>query len=472
MAGPGRPPNDERMVDTHFDLLVIGFGKGGKTLAATMGRLGKRVAMVEQSARMYGGTCINIGCVPTKALVHHAEHPGAGTPGERHRKAVADTRALTSTLRGKNFAMLDTIDTVVVITGRAEFLDPKTVRVTAGDDVLELAADTIVVNTGAVPVLPPVPGLDASAHVLTSTDLIDLDHLPKRLAVLGGGYVGVEFASMYAQFGSAVTVLDAGPRILPREDEDVAAAVTGILRDAGVEFVPGVRVTAVHDIDNGVELTYEADGRTHTLAADELLVATGRVPATEGLRLDRAGVRTTPSGAIEVDEFLHTSQPHVYAVGDVNGGPQFTYISLDDSRIVADQLTGGGRRSTLDRKFVPYTVFTSPALSRAGLTEREAVERGLPVKVSRKAVADIAGMPRAKIVGETRGLMKFVVDSVTDEVLGAALLSVDSQELINVVALAMRHGVTASELRDAIYTHPSSTEAFNEVLAAPPARRA
>jgi pyruvate/2-oxoglutarate dehydrogenase complex dihydrolipoamide dehydrogenase (E3) component len=162
---------------------------------------------------------------------------------------------------------------------------------------------------------------------------------------------------------------------------------------------------------------------------------------------------------VEVDEFLRTSQPHVYAVGDVNGGPQFTYISLDDSRIVTDQLTGRGRRSTLDRKFVPYTVFMSPALSRVGLTEREAVERGLPVKVVEKAVADIAGMPRAKIVGDTRGLMKFVVDRETDRLLGAALP-------------AMRHGVPASELRDASYPHPSSTEAFNEVLAAPPVRQA
>lgn len=460
------------MDHTHFDLLVIGFGKGGKTLAATMGRLGKRVAMVEQSAEMYGGTCINIGCVPTKALVHRAEHPGAGTPGERHRQAVEETRTLTSTLRGKNFAMLDTIDSVVVITGRAEFLDPKTVRVTAGDDVLELAADTIVVNTGAVPVIPPIPGLRASAHVLTSTDLIDLDHLPQRLAILGGGYVGVEFASIHAQFGSAVTVLDAGPRIMPREDDDVVSAATGILRDAGVGFVPGAHVTNVRDIDNGVEITYEAGGRTHTLAADEVLAATGRVPATEGLGLDRAGVRTTPSGAVVVDEFLRTSQPHIFAVGDVNGGPQFTYISLDDSRIVTDQLIGAGRRSTLDRKFVPYTVFMSPALSRVGLTEREAVERGLPVYVVEKAVADIAGMPRAKIVGDTRGLMKFVVDRETDQVLGAALLSVDSQELINTVTQAMRHGVPASELRDAIYTHPSSTEAFNEVLAAPPVRQA
>ncbi|MFI5611130.1 FAD-dependent oxidoreductase [Amycolatopsis sp. NPDC051903] len=460
------------MEDMHFDLLVIGFGKGGKTLAASLGRLGKRVAMIEQSAAMYGGTCINIGCVPTKALVHHAENPGLGTPAERHRTAVDATRALTTKLRDANFANLDTIDSVTVITGRAEFLDPKTVRVTAGDDVLDLAADTIVINTGATPTIAPIPGLADSDHLLTSTDLIDLDHLPKRLAILGGGYVGVEFASIYAQFGSAVTVLDSARRAMPREDDDIAEAATDILRGAGVEFVFGAHVTQVRDIDNGVEITYEAGGTTHTLAADEVLAATRRRPATEGLGLDRAGVRTTASGAVEVDEFLRTSQQHIFAIGDVNGGPQFTYISLDDYRVVADQLLGTGVRSTKDRKFVPYTVFMTPALSRVGLTEREAVDRGLPVKVVEKPVADIAGMPRAKIVGETRGLMKFVVDRETDRVLGAALLSVDSQELINTLTLALRHDVTASELRDAVYTHPSSTEAFNEVLSTPPVRTA
>lgn len=458
------------MENTHFDLLVIGFGKGGKTLAASLGRLGRRVAMVEQSAAMYGGTCINIGCVPTKALVHRAEHPGTGTPAERHHRAVEETLALTTLLRGKNLAMLDTLDSVVVITGKAAFLDPKTVRVTAGEDVLDLTADTIVINTGAVPVIPDIPGLRTSAHVHASTELIALDHLPRHLVIIGGGYVGTEFASIQAQFGSAVTVLDAAPRILPREDEDITEAITGILRGAGVEFVAGARVTGVRDLGDGVELTYEADGATHTLAADDVLVATGRRPATEGLGLDQAEVHTHPSGAVAVDEFLRTSQPHIYAIGDVNGGPQFTFISLDDYRIVADQLTGRGTRSTADRRFVPYTVFTSPALSRVGITERQARDRGLAVDVYEKPVADIATMPRAKIVGETRGLMKFVVDRETDVVLGAALISVDSQELINTVALAMRHDVTASELRDAIYTHPSSTEAFNEVLLTPAAR--
>jgi pyruvate/2-oxoglutarate dehydrogenase complex dihydrolipoamide dehydrogenase (E3) component len=295
--------------------------------------------------------------------------------------------------------------------------------------------------------------------------MISTADLPRRLVILGGGYVGIEFAGMYSQFGSQVTVLEAGPRIMPGEDDDIVDAATDILREQGVELLTGARITGISDGPDSAVVSYEKHGRTATVGADVFLVASGRVPATQGLNLAAAGVRTTDRGAVEVDEHLRTSQPHIFAVGDVNGGPQFTYISLDDNRIVLDQLAGSGTRSTADRVAVPYTVFMTPPLARVGLSEREARQRGRAVKVASKAIAQIAAMPRARIVGNTRGLMKFVVDGETDHVLGAALLNVDSQELINLVSLAMRHGVTATELRDGIYTHPSSTEGFNEVLA-------
>ncbi|MFF3563791.1 FAD-dependent oxidoreductase [Streptomyces sp. NPDC002574] len=263
-----------------------------------------------------------------------------------------------------------------------------------------------------------------------------------------------------------MTVLEAGPRVMPRGDADVAGTVVGILQDDGVAFVTGARVTRVTDGPGHATVHHLLGDEEYTVDAEAVLVATGRRPATDGLNLEAAGIRTTPSGAIEVDEHLRTSQPHVYAVGDVNGGPQFAYLSLDDSRIVADHLLGSDERTTADRVAVPYTVFTTPPLSRVGLTEREARDLGHDVRVAAKPVAQIASMPRAKIVGETRGLMKFVIDQVTDRVLGAALISVDSQELINTVALAVRHGVTARERRDTVYTHPSSTDAFNEVRSA------
>jgi pyruvate/2-oxoglutarate dehydrogenase complex dihydrolipoamide dehydrogenase (E3) component len=209
---------------------------------------------------------------------------------------------------------------------------------------------------------------------------------------------------------------------------------------------------------------YKKDGRRHTVEAGALLPATGRRAVTAGLRLEAAGVRTTANGAIEVDEYLRTSQPHIYALGDVNGGEQFTYISLDDARIVLDQLLGQGKRTTADRRAVPHTLFLTPPLATVGLTESQARAQGLSIKVSRENVADIIAMPRAYTVEETRGLMKFVVDADTDLILGAALLSIDAQEVINTVALAIRHNITATGLRDSIYTHPSTTEAFNEVF--------
>jgi pyruvate/2-oxoglutarate dehydrogenase complex dihydrolipoamide dehydrogenase (E3) component len=448
------------------DLLVIGFGKGGKTLAATMGRGGKSVIMVEESDQMYGGTCINVGCVPTKALVHRADtrRPDDGAEAW-YQQAVGAVSDLTTLLRGKNFQMLDEIDTVTVVTGKASFVDPKTVEVTAGDDRLTIRADNIVINTGAQPVIPEIPGLRDSRYTATSAEMLRTTTLPGRLAVLGGGYLGLEFAAMYRQFGSEVTVLESRTAFMDREDEDVAEAALHILREQGITLLPGSLVTEIRDGASGATIHYVRDGRDQTLEVDTILVAAGRAPATEALRLDRAGVRTTERGAVEVDEYLRTSQPHIYAIGDVNGGPQFTYISLDDNRVVADQLLGAGARSTADRRAVPHTMFMTPPFSTVGLTETQAREQGHRVKIASKPVAQIAAMPRSRIMEDTRGLMKFIIDADTDLVLGAALLSIDSQELINLVALAMRHQVSASELRDTIYNHPSSSEALNEVLA-------
>ena len=457
----------EAMENVHVDILVLGFGKGGKTLAAAMGRRGKRVVMVEQSDRMFGGTCINIGCVPTKTLIHQAEtRPADDSPDQWYRQAISGAADLTSLLRQKNFQMLDTIDTVTVITGRAAFVDPKRVEVSAGPDRLTISADTIVINTGAEPLMPDIPGLRASRYAMSSTDMVHTTDLPRRLVILGGGYVGIEFAGMYSQFGSEVTVLEANARIMPNEDDDIVEAACQILREQGVVLAASARVTAISDGAENAVVHYERDGRSGSVEADAILVALGRVPATRGLNLQAAGVRTTDRGAVGVDEHLRTSQPHIFAVGDVTGGAQFTYISLDDYRIVLDQLVGFGDRSTADRIAVPYTVFMTHPLARVGLTERQALASRRAVKVASKPVAQIAAMPKARIVGNTRGLMKFVVDSDTDQLLGAALLSVDAQEVINLVSLAIRHGITAAELRDGIYTHPSTTEGLNEVLAA------
>ncbi|WP_202875533.1 FAD-dependent oxidoreductase [Kribbella speibonae] len=449
------------------DLLVVGFGKGGKAVAGAMARLGKQVVVVEQSDQMYGGTCPNVGCVPTKALVHEAgNRRTSDVPQEWYERAVGEVHQITSLFRQGNFDGMNSLETATVLTGHAEFTDERTVRVDTLDGPVTVTAENILINTGSTPVIPDIPGLRDSKYLVTSTELIHRTELPKRLAIVGGGYLGVEFAAIYRRFGSEVTLFESGSAIFDREDDDIAVVAEKILVDEGIEIVTGANVTEVRDGDTGVTITYTNDGREQVLSADVVLAAAGRRPATEGLGLAAAGVRTTSGGAVEVDEYLRTSCPHIFALGDVNGGPQFTYISLDDSRIVLDQLIGDGKRATTDRVAVPRTLFMTPPLANVGLNETEARAAGYRIKVASQPVAEIISMPRAYVVHETRGVMKFVIDLATDEILGATLLSVDAQELINLVALAMRSGVKASELRDAVYTHPSSSEAFNDVIGA------
>jgi probable pyridine nucleotide-disulfide oxidoreductase len=447
------------------DVLVIGFGKGGKTVAHALSDAGKRVILVEQSENMYGGTCPNVGCVPTKMLVHYSNARRIEDDAQQFfANSVAGVRALTSAFRAGNFDALDGKDTATVITGTASFVDAHTVAIGEGPDRITVTAPTILINTGSEPITPDIPGLASSRHLVSSTELTQNQSLPERLAIVGGGYLGLEFADIYQHFGSRVTVLETADRLLAREDDDVAQATTDILAGDGIRLITGARVIDVRDNDSTSTIVYEKDGQTLTVEADAVLAATGRRPAISTLNLDLAGVRTQTRGAIEVDEHLRTSQSHIYALGDVNGGPQFTYVALDDARIVIDQLLGEGKRSTTDRVAIPHTLFITPPLATAGLTEKKARAEGRNIIVSRENVADIVAMPRAYTVEETRGLMKFIVDADTDLILGAALLSIDAQEIINVVTLAMRHGITATELRDSIYTHPSSTEAFNEVF--------
>lgn len=304
----------------HVELLVIGFGKAGKTLAGAFGNQGRSVAMVEQSDQMYGGTCINIGCVPTKALVHDAaSRRDSDDPAAFYEAAITRKTELTDLLRGKNYAMLDTVDAVTVITGRARFTGPDQVEVTGGADSLTITADHIIVNTGAVPVIPDVPGLADSRFLRTSTSLIATRALPKQLVVIGGGPIGLELASVYRGFGSEVTVLQRDT-FFAREDDDVAEAATAVLRESGITLVEHADVTEVVDADGSTSVHFTTQGGAQTVTADALLVASGRRPATDDLGLAEAGIDTDERGGIVVDDHLRSSNGKVFAVGDVNGG--------------------------------------------------------------------------------------------------------------------------------------------------------
>lgn len=434
-----------------YQAIIIGFGKAGKTLAATLAKTGWRVAIVEQSNTMYGGTCINIGCIPTKTLVHDAEL--------QHDFAAAMQRkaAVVSFLRDKNFHNLADLENVDVIDGRAEFVDNHTVRVVQSTGAIELSGEKIFINTGAQSTVPDVEGLTTTPGVFDSTGLLNLTQRPERLGILGGGYIGVEFASMFANFGSKVTLYEAAPLFLAREDRDIAEAIARILRDKGVEIILNANVQAVSSGDGAVQVKMPGGVQT----VDALLVASGRKPATENLQLQKAGVDVNDRGAIIVNKYLRTSADNIWAMGDVTGGLQFTYISLDDFRIVRDNLSGEGRRHTGDRQNVPYSVFMTPPLSRVGMTEEQARASGASVQV---VTLPVAAIPRARVMDDTRGVLKVVVDSETKQILGVSLLCVDSHEMINIIKTVMDAGLPYTTLRDQIFTHPSMSESLNDLF--------
>jgi len=455
MVARGENPVNASIAESkmnHYQAAIIGFGKAGKTLAAALGRAGWRVAIVEKSKTMYGGTCINIGCIPTKALVHDAQAATDFTEAAQRKASVVEF------LREKNYLNLASLETVDVIDGQAEFLDPHTLKITSGEAIRTLSADRIFINTGAEARFPQIEGLIAGPRIVDSTGTLNLSSLPERLGILGGGYIGVEFASMFARFGSKVTLFETASQFLAREDSDISAAVATILQDQGVTIELNAAVHAVTSSSEGVTLhTPQGDRQM-----DLLLVATGRHPATGALKLENAGVLTDARGAIQVDKRLKTSTDHIWAMGDVTGGPQFTYVSLDDYRIVYDQLLGKGTRTTDDRLNIPYSVFMTPTLSRIGLTEAQAREQGKNIQV---VSLPVAAIPRARVINDTRGMLKAVVDNDTQQILGVSLLAADSHEVINIVKTVMDAGLPYTVLRDQIFTHPTMSESLNDLFA-------
>ena len=446
-----------------YDAIIIGFGKGGKTLAAEFAKRQKTVAIVERSDRMYGGTCINIGCIPTKTLVHLAkETPVKATWEEKkdyYRQAIGRKEEVTSFLRNKNYHNLADNPNVTVYTGVGSFAGPDVVEVRTETEVIELQSSQIFINTGAETIVPPIDGIKENPRVYTSTSIMELEELPERLVIVGGGYIGLEFASMYASFGSKVTVLEGYPELIGREDRDIAANVQTVLEKKGIVFYLNAKVQSV----DAATVIYE-DAVTHEihhLEGDAILLATGRRPNTSGLNLEVAGVKVNERGAIIVDEWLRTTNSAIRAIGDVKGGLQFTYISLDDYRIIREDLFGAGERHTDDREPVSYSVFMEPPLARVGLSETEARKKGLNVKVN---TLPVAAIPRARTLGETDGLFKVVVDADTNKILGCSLFGPETSEIINIVSIVMKTGQEYTFLRDYIFTHPSMSEALNDLM--------
>ena len=439
-----------------FKNIVIGFGKGGKTLAKNLAAKGESVLVVEKSKKMYGGTCINIACLPSKNLIINAQR------GIKFEDAVKQKNEMTTALRNKNYHMVADEETATVLDGTAKFIGNHTIEIVLDSgERTEVKGERIFINTGATPIIPQIKGLKESKYILDSTAAMDQNSLPNELVILGAGYIGMEFASMFARYGAKVTVLDTNEKFLKREDDDISEMLFNDLSQDGIEFNLGVKVVEVKDLSDKVEIIYEINGKKQTVKADKLLVATGRKPVTEGLGLENTDIELDERGAIKVDDYLRTTAENVWAIGDVKGGPQFTYISLDDFRIIFDQLYGKGKRKVSDRNLVPYSVFITPALSRVGLNEVEAKNRGIEYKLFKLAATSI---PKAKVIGNTRGMYKILVDPDTEEILGATIYGEESYEVINLIALAMKAKLPYTMLRDQIYTHPTMSEALNDVL--------
>ena len=450
-----------------YDVIIIGFGKGGKTLAAELAKRKLDVAVVERSEKMYGGTCINIGCIPTKTLVHAAKHADKDASWEvkkaYYRQSIARKEEVVSFLRQKNYHNLADNPHITVYTGIGSFAGPDVVEVGMVEGTLQLQAPRIFINTGAETVIPPIEGIQGNPRVYTSTSIMELTELPAQLVIVGGGYIGLEFASMYAEFGSKVTILEGGSAFIPREDRDIADSVRKVLEKKGIEIRLNARAQSIHDTADGVTLTYTntADDIPCFVEGDAILLATGRKPMIEGLNLQAAGIKVDAHGAIITDVHLHTTTPHIWAMGDVKGGPQFTYVSLDDFRIIRNKLFGDKERTTEDRDPIAYSVFIDPPLAHVGLTEDEAIKRGYSFKVSRLPATAVA---RARTLQQTDGMLKAIIDTHTGRIMGCTLFCAEASEIINIVNIAMKTGQHYSFLRDFIFTHPSMSEVLNQLF--------
>ncbi len=453
-----------------FDDVVLGGGKGGKSLAMALANAGHRVALIEKG--QIGGTCINVACIPTKTMVSSAKlvelasragefgvtltPPPVDLAGviERKRRVVGGMvnahRTLFSTTPNMDFLL-----------GEGVFTGDRTITVGMADgSAREVRGERVYINTGSHTTVPPIPGLD-TVDFLTSTSAMELDELPAKLAIIGAGYIALEFAQVFRRLGSEVVLVARGDRFLPNEDRDIADAIRTVLEEDGIEFVDNVETDSVRQDSTGIVLTYSQEGQKDSLRCSHLMVAVGRTPNSAGLGLEAAGVQVDKRGAITVDDHLRTTAENVYAVGDCNGGPLFTHVSWDDYRILLANVLHGAGRSTAGR-LVPYTLFIDPELGRVGLTEEQARAKGFDIAVASLPAAKI---PRANTAGETKGLLKAVVDRQTGQILGCSLFCHSAGEVMSVVQMAMIGKVPYTEVRDTIFTHPTMAEALNLLFA-------
>jgi pyruvate/2-oxoglutarate dehydrogenase complex dihydrolipoamide dehydrogenase (E3) component len=451
-----------------FEALILGSGQGGKLLAWHMARAGRRTAVVER--RWIGGSCPNIACLPSKNeiwsarvahLAQHAMRFGTVTgPVETDMAAVRERKR--DMVNREIELHLENYRTTgaELIMGSGRFVAPQTLEVHLNDGgVRLLAGDRVFLNLGTHAAIPSIPGLEA-ARPLTHIEVLELDYLPTHLVVLGGGYVGLEMAQAYRRFGSRVTVIEKGPQIMSREDPDIADEVQRILSDEGIQFLVGAEVLRVRGRSGEeVGVTVGTSSGEQTIGGSDILVAAGRVANTVGIGLEEAGVELDGRGYIRVNERLETTAPGVWAIGECAGSPQFTHASVDDFRIIRDNLAGG-HRSTRDR-LVPYCMFTDPPLARVGLSEGQARRQGVAPRVARLPMSAVL---RTEATDETQGFMKVLIGGSDDRILGFAMIGSEGGEVMAAVQTAMLANLPYPALRDAVLAHPTIAEGLGQLF--------
>jgi pyruvate/2-oxoglutarate dehydrogenase complex dihydrolipoamide dehydrogenase (E3) component len=456
-----------------FDIVILGGGTGSTLAAWTFAGEGERVAVVDR--KYIGGSCPNIACLPSKNIIHSAKVASyfrrSGEFGIAHQGFTIDMAGVRERKRkmvtGLNEMYLDNYKStgaMLILGGTGRFIAPKTVEVALPDGSTRLLRGAnVIVSTGTRAALEAIPGL-AEAKPLTHIEALELDRVPEHLLVIGGGYVGIELAQAMRRFGSKVTVIDRNRRLMPREDDDVCDGLRSLLQDEGIDIVLNAQVKRLSGTSGDVvSIVLEQDGTGKMVNGSHVLVAAGRLPNTERLGLELAGVELTERGYLKVNERLQTTAPGVWAIGEVAGSPQFTHISVDDFRVVHANLTGGSRVTT--GRQVPYCLFTDPELARVGLNEMEAKARNIPYRLFKVPMdADL----RARALSETRGFMKALVEADGDRILGFTAFGVGAGEIMAAVQVAMIAGLPYTTLRDAVLTHPTLVEGLIALFSSEP----
>ncbi|HXJ39126.1 MAG TPA: mercuric reductase [Bryobacteraceae bacterium] len=456
------------MTAENYKNIIIGSGEGGKYLAWHLAQSGQRTVVIER--RWIGGSCPNVNCLPSKNeiwsakvahLVRHADRFGT-TVGAASSDMAAVRKRKREMVEGLIAMHLDRYkaSTAELVMGKATFTGPNTLEVRLNDGgARTLAGEHIFLNLGTHASIPSVPGLPGS-EPLTNIEALELDRLPEHLIVIGGGYVGLEFAQAYRRFGSQVTILQQAPQLLANEDPDVAAELLQVFRSEGISVLAPAGIVSVHGRSgDSVRLVVRTPQGEKIIEGSHILVAAGRTPNTAGLGLEIAGVKLDERGYVKVNERLETTARNIWAIGECAGSPQFTHISLDDFRVIRDNLAGG-HRTTRDR-IVPSCLFTDPQLAHVGLTETEAKRRGVAVRVAKLPMMAVL---RTRTIDETSGFMKALIEANGDRILGFTMIGPEAGEVMAVVQMAMLGGLPYTALRDAILTHPTMAEGLNALF--------